>query len=213
MRLFLAVCGLMAACSSYAQITPSQPPSGRDTNEPNVQEVFTGVGQQSNPRTGISPRLLQRDNDLQRDPVSSPNPTSAAAPSQFQSYVLHLTREQFVFLDAPKTQDNNTKTFFYHIVKGDNPTVMQMLHTTANCNAKQLKIDSNTLVSLDPPKVLNYEVVKKGWINLDTGELDQAIFKYVCFNEVTTGYTLSEPTGKAIVMYYNYLQQQKNKPL
>jgi hypothetical protein len=210
MRLFLAGLGLMAAYSSYAQMTPSETPSSSGAMDtPNVQEVFIGVGQQSNPRMGISPRLLQRGDTAQQDTASPPNITPSGTPSHFQSYVLHLTREQFVFLDAPKTQDNNTKTFFYHIVKGDNPTVMQMLHTTANCSAKQLKIDSNTLVSLDPPKVLNYEVVKKGWINLDTGELDQAIFKYVCFNEVTTGYTLDQPTGRAVVMYYNYLQQPK----
>lgn len=211
MRLFLVGLGLMAACSSYAQVMSAQPASETKTaphTPENVQEVFKGVGQQFGSRTGISPRLLDRD------PLKTQTPSSPTAnalhrdPSKFQSYVLHLTQEQFVFLDAPKTQ-GNTKTFFYHIIKGDNPTVMQMLHTTANCSSQQLKIDSNTLVSLDPPKVLNYEVVKKGWINLDTSDLDQAIFKYVCLNEVTTGYTLDQPTGRAVVMYYNYLQQQK----
>lgn len=221
MRLFLAGLGLMAACSSYAQVMSAQPASETKTSPhtpENVQEVFEGVGQQFGSRTGISPRLLDRDPLKTQTP---PSPTANALhpntlhpnalhpdPSKFQSYVLHLTQEQFVFLDAPKTQ-GNTKTFFYHIIKGDNPTVMQMLHTTANCSSQQLKIDSNTLVSLDPPKVLNYEVVKKGWINLDTSDLDQAIFKYVCLNEVNTGYTLDQPTGRAVVMYYNYLQQQK----
>ena len=215
MRLFLAGLGLMAACSSYAQVMSAQPASETKTSPhtpENVQEVFEGVGQPFGSRTGISPRLLDRDPLKTQSPSSSPANALHPDPSKFQSYVLHLTQEQFVFLDAPKTQ-GNTKTFFYHIIKGDNPTVMQMLHTTANCSSQQLKIDSNTLVSLDPPKVLNYEVVKKGWINLDTSDLDQAIFKYVCLNEVTTGYTLDQHTGRAVVMYYNYLQQQKNKPL
>lgn len=186
MRAFLIGFGLMFACSSHAQITPHQA---------DVEQIFQNLAQHSDLERGPSPE----DKSLA---PSLPHPT-------FGSYVLNLTKEQFVFLDAPKTVDKNTKTFFYHIVKGDNPTVMQMLHTTANCSSQQLKIDSNTLVSLDPPKVLNYEVVKKGWIELDKGGMDQAIFKYVCFNQVTTGYTLSQPTGQAVVMYYNYLQQQK----
>lgn len=194
MRLLLVMGGLIAACSSYAQITPSETPSsGRGSSEPNIEEVFTGVGQ----------HLVKPGNTLEQETASSVDSLN------LQSYVLHLTREQFVFLDVPQTQANKTKTFFYHIVKGDNPTVMQMLHTTANCNSKQLKIDSSTLVSLDPPKVLNYDVVNKGWIDVGNKEVDQAIFKYVCFNEVTIGYKLPQPTGRAVVMYYNYLQQQK----
>lgn len=185
MRGFLIGCGLIFSCSAHAQITPSQ-------ND--VKQVFQDLAQHS---TTESPT------------TEGKALASSLPPQTFGSYVLNLTKEQFVFLDAPKTVDKNTKTFFYHIVKGNNPTVMQMLHTTANCSSQQLKIDSNTLISLDPPKVLNYEVVKKGWIELEKDGMDQAIFKYVCFNEVTTGYTMPQPTGQAVVMYYNYLQQQK----
>lgn len=150
------------------------------------------------------------DNSLQHIPPHAYN-TPAESNTPFQSYVLNLTKEQLVFLDTPKTVDSTTKSFFYHIVKGDNPTVMQMLHTTANCSTKQLKIDSNTLLSLDPPKVLNYEVVKKGWISLENNGTDEAIFNYVCFNEIKSGYTLHNPTGQVAVMYYNYLQQLPKK--
>lgn len=137
--------------------------------------------------------------------------TAEKTPTPFQSYVLNLSKEQLVFLDTPQTLDGSTKSFFYHIVKGDNPTVMQMLHTTANCSTKQLKIDSNTIISLDPPKVLNYEVVKKGWISLDNNGMDEAIFNYVCFNQIKSGYTLQNQTGQVAVMYYNYLQQLPKK--
>ena len=153
------------------------------------------------------------DNSLQRESLQ-PNSLlqrTSESTTPFQSYVLNLTKEQLVFLDTPKTLDSTTKSFFYHIVKGDNPTVMQMLHTTANCSTKQLKIDSNTLLSLDPPKVLNYEVVKKGWISLDNNGTDEAIFNYVCFNQIKSGYTLHNPTGQVAVMYYNYLQQLPKK--
>lgn len=191
MREFFIGFGLIFACSAHAQITLPQ----NSSHQNEVEQIFQNLAQHSN---------LEGGRPLENKNFATPLPTPT-----FGSYVLNLTKEQFVFLDAPKTVDKNTKTFFYHIVKGDNPTVMQMLHTTANCSSQQLKIDSNTLVSLDPPKVLNYEVVKKGWIELDKDGMDQAIFKYVCFNEVTTGYTLPQPTGQAVVMYYNYLQQQK----
>lgn len=188
MRGFLVGCGLMFTVSAHAQFTPPQK---------EVEQVFEGLARHSS----------TADTSTEKNEIlGSSFPVS---PSPEGSYVLNLTKDQFVFLDAPKTVDSNTKTFFYHIVKGDNPTVMQMLHTTANCSSQRLKIDSNTVVSLDPPKVLNYEVVKKGWIELDKDGMDQAIFKYVCFNEVTTGYTMTQPTGQAVVMYYNYLQQQK----
>lgn len=142
------------------------------------------------------PEVLLRDHPTDRFPTEG-------------SYVLNLTREQMVFLDQPKTLPDNTKSFFYHVVKGNTPTLMQMLHTTANCATKQLKISTTTTVSLDPPKVLDYEVVDKGWVNLEPEGVDQAVFNYVCFNEVTTGYTLKARTGQMTVMYYNYLQQKK----
>lgn len=167
----------------------------------------TSLSHSGNPRTSNPASVANSDISSLEQSQQIENSRPSSTP--FQSYVLNLSKEQLVFLDAPKTLDNNTKSFFYHIVKGNTPTMMQMLHTTANCSTKQLRIDSNTTISMDPPKVLNYEVIKKGWIELDSNGLDQAIFNYVCFNQVSSGYTLQSQTGQVAVMYYNYLQQQK----
>lgn len=139
------------------------------------------------------------------------DPTEGFSPHR--SYVLTLSKDQIIFLDQPQDVGNNQKSFFYHVISSNQPTWLQMFHTTADCSTNKMNIGSTTTVSLDPLEVKDYKVVSKGWMDVEKGTTDTAILDYVCRGDISKGHAVSARTGKVALMYYNFLKTQAEQAI